>query len=215
MIERECQECFNRFAPIRNKHARFCSTKCQQKGYRKSLKEKECSSSLCDKSFTPYDYRQRFCSRSCSASHNNKQFVKRKRLSGIYNCLWCEKKLEQSQKKYCSKVCEMAFRKVLLYNDWIEGYSQASESNGHLTRWAKTLMLEMCDYTCSCGWNTPNPLTDLPILTVNHINGDWKNNFIWNLEILCYNCHTLTPTFGALNIGSSSGRREYNFSNGR
>lgn len=78
--------------------------------------------------------------------------------------------------------------------------------------WARNHLLELANYSCSkCKWNTPNPVIGKPILTVNHIDGNWKNNEFGNLEVLCYNCHTLTPTFGALNVGSPSGRRPYAF----
>lgn len=37
---------------------------------------------------------------------------------------------------------------------------------------------------------------DKPInLTVEHIDGNWKNNKLNNVQLLCWNCHSMTPTF--------------------
>ena len=44
-------------------------------------------------------------------------------------------------------------------------------------------------------------------LTINHKDGDWRNSVEDNLEVLCPNCHSLTPTYGALNMGN--GRPRY------
>lgn len=42
-------------------------------------------------------------------------------------------------------------------------------------------------------------LTEEEVLTVDHINGDHKDNRIENLQILCENCHRLTDTWGSRN----------------
>lgn len=47
----------------------------------------------------------------------------------------------------------------------------------------------------------PNPITGKPILTISHIDGNPSNHSPNNLEILCFNCHTLTDSFGSLNKG--------------
>ncbi len=36
---------------------------------------------------------------------------------------------------------------------------------------------------------------------IEHIDGDWTNNLPSNLTLLCPNCHSLTPTYRALNRG--------------
>lgn len=46
---------------------------------------------------------------------------------------------------------------------------------------------------CYCGIN------DIKLLTLDHINGDKRDNRLENLRILCYNCHALTNTFGSKN----------------
>lgn len=185
----------------------YCSIDCRSK-YTLS---RVCKNTSCATEFIASDRRQKYCSRSCAAVVNNTNHPKRVRISGVFHCLVCDKKLKDQQKRFCSKYCATVYRTYKKYSDFIEGFSDGSTITGLLGGGYRLLLLENCDYTCRCGWNTPNPVTGKPILTINHIDGDWKNNYIWNLEVLCYNCHTLTPTFGALNVGSPSGRRNYQF----
>ena len=57
-----------------------------------------------------------------------------------------------------------------------------------------------------CGWSKVNTSTGKIPLTVNHIDGNHRNNRPENLELICPSCHSLTPNYGALNKGN--GRRE-------
>ena len=61
---------------------------------------------------------------------------------------------------------------------------------------------------CSrCGWKERHPLTGHVPIEVEHIDGNWKNNAPSNLTLLCPNCHSLTPTFRALNRGKGRADR--------
>lgn len=45
-------------------------------------------------------------------------------------------------------------------------------------------------------------------LEIHHIDGDSSNNAGTNLQLLCPNCHSLTPTFRAKNRNASAARRK-------
>jgi len=46
-----------------------------------------------------------------------------------------------------------------------------------------------------------NPVTGKSPLEVNHLDGCFTNNQEDNLEVLCPNCHSLTPSYRSLNRG--------------
>jgi hypothetical protein len=69
-------------------------------------------------------------------------------------------------------------------------------------RFPRRYLVEKFGEQCSrCGWNERHPRTGRIPLEVEHIDGDWRNNTPANLTLLCPNCHSLTPTFRALNRG--------------
>ncbi|MGP8100991.1 MAG: HNH endonuclease signature motif containing protein [Candidatus Cybelea sp.] len=58
-----------------------------------------------------------------------------------------------------------------------------------------------------CGWAQRNPVTKNVPIEVEHIDGDWRNNRLDNLTLLCPNCHALTSTFRGLNRGRGRAHR--------
>jgi 5-methylcytosine-specific restriction endonuclease McrA len=75
----------------------------------------------------------------------------------------------------------------------------------------RTYLLKKENFKCSkCKWGQVNPVTKKSALTINHIDGNWKNNCPENLEALCPNCHALTPNYGALNKGRGRAFRKIN-----
>lgn len=61
---------------------------------------------------------------------------------------------------------------------------------------------------CSmCGWEKINPVTNKVPVQIDHIDGDYTNNKECNLRLLCPNCHSLTPNYGALNTGKGRMKR--------
>lgn len=43
-------------------------------------------------------------------------------------------------------------------------------------------------------------------LEVDHINGNWRNNRIENLRLLCPNCHSMTNSYRGRSKGRAGGR---------
>lgn len=175
---------------------------------------RQCILPGCDNTFerTPGSDRK-YCSTVCSSRSRSKGDIKKSRAL-TKKCKRCDE-LISSSFTYCSEcwLTKKTWSRQDKVDKWVSGdTSVASLSSGELSSWARDYLLEVSGQKCSeCGWDTPNPSLGRPILTVDHSDGDWSNNEYSNLKILCYNCHTLTPTFGALNVkGKGNRRRSYN-----
>jgi len=163
----------------------------------------------CGKEFKPTQHSSgKFCSHSCSAKTNNRKYPRKTNPNKIRNCLKCGKKLISSQSKFCSKTCSGEFKRDSRFKAWIAGEAAGDQAKGSLRVGLRRALLDNAGWKCSeCGWDKPNPITGKPILAIDHIDGNWKNNNSSNLKVICYNCHTLTPTFGSLNKNGMSYER--------
>lgn len=141
-----------------------------------------------------------FCSRRCGVLSSN-----RKREKVSQKTCFCGVALNR-QGKYCSQACQQESQ----YRSYIERWNKNLETGGSwhsvakpVRRWLGEQFGEQCS---ECGWNRRHPLTGRVPVQVDHIDGDSANNKPNNLRLLCPSCHSLTPTYGALNKGR--GRKE-------
>lgn len=69
-------------------------------------------------------------------------------------------------------------------------------------------LLEKFNGSCSkCGWNKINVFSNTLPLEIEHIDGNYQNNKEENLDLLCPNCHSLTPTYKGANRGQGRSTR--------
>lgn len=155
----------------------------------------------------------KFCSRSCSASYNN--IGVRRHGKAPKPCLNCGKKTTSWNAKYCSNRCQFEYQHKEYIRRWKNGEEAGMKGNG-ISNYIKRYLLEKYDNKCSnCEWNEVNPVTKKVPLEVEHIDGDWKNNKEENLDLLCPNCHSLTPTYRALNVGNGRTNRRIRYKEGK
>lgn len=144
----------------------------------------------------------KFCSRKCSATYNNKL-----RVSRSPDCLECGISMRghTDNRKYCSKKCEFLYKKKLTFSKIESG------NHGFSERTVKLYLIETNGEKCStCGWKEVNKTTGKVPIELDHINGNCYDNNLDNVRLLCPNCHSLTPTFRALNLGSGREKRRNN-----
>lgn len=118
-------------------------------------------------------------------------------------CPFCGKEVIKRNNKYCNSICQISHVKKIIHEK-IE--------NGDTTLYEKTyknyLISKFGNKCMECGWDKVHPITNKVPIQLEHIDGDSTNNSIENLKLLCPNCHSLTPTYGALNKGNGRKNRK-------
>lgn len=147
-------------------------------------------------------WQAKFCSSKCSATYNNLHHKTGRFKHGKFSDKPCEEcKKRTTNPKYCSSKCSDVSRKREWERKLLNGEITYGYTNGQVRRW----LLENREHRCeSC------KLTEWmgqPInLTMEHKDGNACNNVPSNLLLLCWNCHSMTPTFGHKN---KNGNRDY------
>lgn len=128
------------------------------------------------------------------------------------NCINCKKEIRwkpsQTAGKYCSNKCQREYQRNLLIENWKNGIDCGYKKGIRLKRPIREYMLEKVGFKCEeCGWDKKNPITGRAPLEIDHIDGNSINCKEENLKVLCPNCHSLTPTWKALNKGNANQER--------
>lgn len=192
--------------------------KLNRMGYKCNIREKPkkyCAN--CEKEITSKDGKK-FCSKSCSASFNNrhrpqsqpKPQEKDKNLPPAKKqCLSCGKE-NVGYAKYCNNQCQADYRRKKIFQKIEEGDTSLN------TRQYKAYLINLYGEKCmECGWCETNPASGKIPIDLEHIDGDSTNNSLDNLKLLCPNCHSLTPTYKSLNKGKGRAARRQRYRDGK
>lgn len=117
----------------------------------------------------------------------------------------CGKPVARSGQFYCSLSCLGQHRFRLKYIAFVD----AGGTYGHISsQFIKKVLRKRLGDRCSrCGWAAIYPVTGKVPVEIEHIDGNWENNRLSNLTLLCPNCHSLTSTFRGLNRGAGRPHR--------
>lgn len=147
-------------------------------------------------------YAKKFCSRSCAASYNNVNNPKRTNNEQVV-CLFCRTKFSVrpqsvSRNLYCSTTCCIDHKNAIRLKKNSELLRQGLlKSRQYIREVLLSRRAHRCAICKLTEWNG-KPIT----LWLDHIDGCAANNMLSNFRLICPNCDTQQPTFGAKNYGN-------------
>lgn len=164
--------------------------------------------------------KRRYCSQSCAATINNRDFPKKVKTTSIKleykkdiktiienNCPNCGK---TTRKKYCSNQCQREHQKQIIFQK-----IESGDTTLNHRQYRKYLIHKYGNKCMKCGWSKVNPKSGRVPIQLEHKDGNPENNDLSNLELLCPNCHSLTPTYMGLNRGNGRYKRRERYKNGQ
>lgn len=165
---------------------------------------------LCKQCTNPIEFDKKvntFCSKSCSATHNNVKAHWRytdnaKATYATINCVTCKRECKKTHKSqlYCSFACSSEADRIKRHEDFHLGMCSSYR--------AKLVLIELHGHVCmECGWDKINVTHGKCPVELEHVDGNSTNNHPSNLKLMCPNCHSLTPTYRALNKGNGRENR--------
>lgn len=152
---------------------------------------------------------RKFCSSSCSATFNNKSRSNKSE----FICLNCGSVINNKDKHkpiYCNHNCQHEHKRKEIFKKIEDG-----DTSFNHKQYKKYLIHKHGEKCMECGWNEKNPVTGNIPIELEHIDGNSTNNSLENLKLLCPNCHSLTPTYKALNYGKGRHKRRERYKNNK
>lgn len=164
---------------------------------------------------------EKFCSRHCAATTNNKLYPKRNKLlkeskrnyipktryiKPFNPCIQCRQPTKR--KFYCSNKCRADHRFLQRVDDTDKrGYIYNTDKFSASAHFGKNYLRYKHGNKCSicnidANWNN-QPL----VLILDHINGKSNDWSISNLRLVCPNCDSQLPTFKSKNKGNGRPRK--------
>lgn len=158
-------------------------------------KPKTCQN--CSKVISYESRENKYCSSSCSAKISNR---KRKQMAMCPICMrdFSKKRADQI---YCSISCANNSR-----NNGIVKLIESNEIVGNSA--LRSYLMHRWNEKCQrCGWGIRNETSGSVCLDMHHIDGNSENTKLSNVELLCPNCHSLTPNYKRVSRTHASNRQ--------
>jgi hypothetical protein len=105
---------------------------------------------------------------------------------------------------FCNRKCQIDFNQNEIYKKIDSGTYKVEPFGGNHV--VKNYLILRRGYKCECCKLDVWMDQKMP-LTVHHIDGDASNNHPDNIQLLCWNCHSLTDNYGSKNLKSTRNYR--------
>ena len=117
------------------------------------------------------------------------------------NCGTENKCKRNTTNTYCNNKCQQQYQRNASIQKWVSG-DNISADRRTLRGYTTHTVGYFCNICNIDNWNDKE-IT----LQVDHIDGDASNNRYNNVRLLCPNCHSQQPTWGARNKGNGRAAR--------
>lgn len=129
----------------------------------------------------------------------------------LIRCLNCGKEHNSARTSfhiYCSVKCQKEHEYQVNVEGWFSGKVNPLNTNGILKPFVRKYLFQKHGARCDiCFWNKVSEFSGKSPLEIDHIDGNYLNNKVENLRVLCPNCHSLTGTYKSLNKGKGRNGR--------
>lgn len=133
----------------------------------------------------------------------------------MITCIYCKKEADKpswSGGKYCDRKCMVDHKFSKLIEKWKE--TGKSTRIAGTPGWLRKYLFDKQSGKCNGCYNDTwrgKPIT----LELEHKDGNSDNNVEDNLELLCPNCHSQSPTYKAKNKGNGRHYRRQLYKDGK
>lgn len=205
----ECSLCGKEFSRVNSQVSKsgnlYCSNSCAAKVNNKKFVKKKKTLTEKRKADTSSRVKKDKVSKKVTVrcGHCGEGFLKRAYDASRVKYSFCPTCLKEKTSSYLrSQLEQVEYIKL-----WKQGLKDGMGGKSSIHRYLRRYLIELHNnQCCKCKWKEVNVTTGKVPLEVNHIDGNFRNNDESNLEILCPNCHSLTPTYRALNMGNGRPR---------
>ena len=115
----------------------------------------------------------------------------------------CGRKVSRPTALFLSNKCQKDYEYRQYIERWKTGLETGLKGYNQISAYIRRYLVEKYGEKCArCGWSERHPVTGRVPVEIEHVDGNFRNTTEDNLTLLCPNCHSLTPTYRALNAGS-------------
>ncbi len=132
-------------------------------------------------------------------------------MPGVYSfktCINCGTVKRSNGKKYCGLSCQHQFQYKEKVRKWLAGEIDGQRGKTATCSWIKRYIIETRGRLCECCKLSMWMEKEIP-LDLEHSDGNFLNNKIDNLKLLCLNCHGQTDTYKSKNRKKGRPRAKY------
>jgi len=110
--------------------------------------------------------------------------------------------------------CQQEYQSKTYITEWKQGIQTGIKGQSDVSNYVRTYLFKKFENKC-CKCGIDSWMNEPISLEIEHKDGDSSNNKEENLELLCPNCHSQTPTYKSKNRGKGRHSRRERYAEGK